>query len=112
MLNNTKILNETQLSNKQDPSNVKNIQQEVHSCRYNLHDANDKDTMKSTVTLSSRPQSRQNSISSCQTEPNPVTSNQMGASNQRLQNFGVNQDNIALKNEIAELRSSIAKANT
>ena len=76
MLNFIKILDEKRVPNKKDPTNVQNTPKNLHSCNSRLHDANDQDSSISRVTLSSRPQSRKNSISSCQTEPNPVTTNQ------------------------------------
>ena len=95
-------------SDKKDPSNVQNSPQSLNICNHTLHGNNDQDSPISRVTLSSRPQSRRKSISSCQTDPNPVTTIQEGASNQGLQNLVVNQENLALKHEIAELRDQIS----
>ena len=95
-------------SDKKDPSNVQNSPQSLNTCNHTLHGNNDQDSSISRVTLSSRPQSRRKSISSCQTDPNPVTTIQEGASNQGLQNLVVNQENLALKHEIAELRDQIS----
>ena len=106
-----KILDDNRNSHKKDPSNVHDTQQKLQSCIPRIHGANDKDSAFSRVTLSSRPQSRNNSVSSCQTEPNPITTIQKGASNLRLQNSVVNQENLDLKNEIAELRNQVSVSN-
>ena len=87
---------------------MKHTQKNLTTCDSKFHGANDQYSSIPRVTLSSHPKSRKNSISSCQTEPNPVTTNQWGASNQRLQNIVVDQENVDLKNEIAELRNQIS----
>ena len=111
MLNFVNVLEKNINSNKKDPSNVQHSKKNLDECN-SLHGANHENNSISRVTLSSRIQSRKNSISSCQTDPNPVTTNISGASNQRLQTSMVDQEIFALKNETAELRKQLALSNS
>ena len=104
MLNFVKVLNETHPPKKNDST-----QQNLSSCNSNMHGANDQENSILRDPPSSRPISRKNSISSIQSQPNPVTTNQIGAATQRLQNLDVVQEILVLKNEIARLKDESAQ---
>ena len=100
MLDFVKVLNSTKATPKKDL----NTQENLSSCYSNIHDANHNESNLSRVPYSSRPISRKNSISSIQSQPNPITTNQTGASSQKMQDIVVDQEKLHLKNQIARLK--------
>ena len=101
MLNFNKVLNATEATPK--------TQENLSSCNFNMHGANDQESQRSRDTLIFQPKSRKNSISSIQSQPNPITTNQTGASSQKMQDLVVDQEKLHLKNQIARLKDENTK---